>query len=58
MSKKESLALIAKAKKERLIEATIQGKASASSESLSRSYALPVDEVQRIMRRHGVAEHG
>lgn len=58
MSKRESQALVTQAKKYRLVEATIQGKPSASSESLSRSYALPIEDVRRIMRRHGVADHG
>lgn len=36
----------------------LQGRASAASANLSRSYGLPVAEIQKIMRSMGVADDG
>lgn len=41
-----------------LVSAVIHGKESASSTSLSRSYDLPIDQVQALMRVNGVRDDG
>lgn len=38
--------------------AAVQDRPSASSSSLSRSYALPLQDVRRILRNLGVQDHG
>jgi hypothetical protein len=58
MSRIESQALLHAAKKAALLRQTVQGRVSANSASLSRSYAVPVDEVRAILRTEGVRDDG
>lgn len=46
------------AKRRTALTAGLKGKQSASAESLSRSYSLPIEEVRTAMRQLGVNENG
>lgn len=58
MSKRESQSLLTAAKKAALLRQIVAGRASASSTSLSQSYAVPLDEVRAILRSSGVQDNG
>jgi hypothetical protein len=44
--------------KYRALASALDGRATASSASLARSYGLPLDQVQKILRDKGVQDDG